>query len=50
MNHPTDQNLGLVLGAEWDPDCFPVPWAPWPPHHGDGDGDGDRDSDGDAAG
>jgi hypothetical protein len=28
LQDPTPENIGLILAAEWDPDCVPMPWVP----------------------
>jgi RNA polymerase sigma factor (sigma-70 family) len=28
IQDPTPENIGLILGARWDPFCVPVPWVP----------------------
>ncbi|GAA1974871.1 sigma-70 family RNA polymerase sigma factor [Catenulispora subtropica] len=31
--HPDYENIGLIIGARWDPDCEPGEhWIPWVPH------------------
>ncbi|NUP49276.1 MAG: hypothetical protein HOW97_18510, partial [Catenulispora sp.] len=31
--HPDFETIGLIIGAEWDPDCDHGHWIPWVPHH-----------------
>ncbi|NUR28933.1 MAG: hypothetical protein HOV83_24340, partial [Catenulispora sp.] len=31
--HPNYENIGLIIAAEWDPECDPEEhWIPWVPH------------------